>query len=440
MDSNSFSQTLPTIVIDKSFQSASLGLIYYTPDGKVLHANPAVQKIFGFGDDKIENFQLHESTHPDDLYRFDGLIDTINANPNHSHTIEIRCFDAQGQLLYIRVLFCAIMGDDNEPKYILAIVEDLTPQHAALEEKRLNRHLFETISAYSPTTVWLSTFDWDEVLFVNDAFCEVWQLEKDEILGRDGRKMLERIHPDDVDKVKNLVKAGPDEKDKWFQEFRLIKKDGEIRHIQDKGRLVRDENGEPRYLLGTHHDVTEKVVYMEKLELLNSELQKAYDKVKRLSEYDSLTNCLNRAAMMNRLSDALYQYNRYEIPATIIFLDLNGFKQVNDKYGHYVGDQVLSSFVEKMQGLIRQTDILGRMGGDEFLLLFPGANALSAEQFIRKSQKQFETVVDIPNKTPFTITLNYAAGFAEIDLSVNNVDEWIDIADRAMYVDKISSQ
>ena len=179
---------------------------------------------------------------------------------------------------------------------------------------------------------------------------------------------------------------------------------------------------------------------MQKLEQLNSALQKAYAKVKKLSQYDSLTNCLNRAAMMTRLSDAMYQFKRYEIPATLIYIDLNNFKSINDKYGHYAGDQILVSFVEQMQSLIRQTDVLGRMGGDEFLLLLPGATSLSAEQFIAKVNKNFQVNVSLPNRDLINITLNYSAGHAEIAFDTESIDAWIDLADRAMYVDKISSR
>ncbi len=438
-----FKETLPNIIVGSGFNDAMLGLGYFSLSGRLMHANPALQKIFGYDTQSMLNIHYSEVTHPEDVNKLETLLDDFREGKVLSKSFDIRCFNAQGKTLYLQTLF-SIMHDQYErPTYLIAVIQDLTSEHTAIEETRLNRQFFETVAEYSPTTVWLASPSFDKLLFVNDAFCKIWGIERKNIENMDKQFMLNRVHPDDRERVLerfNSISSNPDQFEQWSHEFRIMHANGNISHIEDRGRVVRDENGKPRYMLGTHHDVTDKVIYTEKLELLNSELQKAYNKVKRLSEYDSLTNCLNRAAMTNRLSDALYQFNRYEIPSTLIYLDLNGFKQINDKYGHYVGDQVLIRFVEKLQGLIRQTDILGRMGGDEFLLLFPGANQLSAEQFLVKSKKHFDTRVEIPHRDSVNISMHYSAGIAEIDFAVNNTDEWIDIADRAMYMDKVSSQ
>lgn len=439
-----FAKTMPNIIVGSGFNDASLGLAYFNLNSKLKHANPALEKMFGYTTEQMSKMTFSEVTHPDDLHKFTQLESDFKEGRSKSKNIDVRCFRADGKTLYLRILF-SIMRSDIQQKdadYYMAVVEDLTDQYSTEKEKILNRRVFEIIAEYSPTTVWLATSNFEEILFINDSFCNIWGITRENITSNGREHMLKRVHPDDradALRVFESIANGPKE-DHWSHEFRIVRDNGSIVYIEDRGRVVRDENGVATYLVGTHHDITSKMVYTEKLELLNSELQKAYDKVKRLSEYDSLTNCLNRAAMTSRLSDTLYQYNRYEIPATIIYLDLNGFKQINDKYGHYVGDQVLIQFVEKMQGLIRQSDILGRMGGDEFLLLFSGANQLSAEHFLAKNQKQFQTIVEIPNKKPISVNLSFSAGIAEIDFSVNNIDEWIDIADRAMYVDKISSQ
>jgi len=85
--------------------------------------------------------------------------------------------------------------------------------------------------------------------------------------------MLKRVHPDDradALRVFESIANGPKE-DHWSHEFRIVRDNGSIVYIEDRGRVVRDENGVATYLVGTHHDITSKMVYTEKLELLNSE-------------------------------------------------------------------------------------------------------------------------------------------------------------------------
>ena len=111
---------------------------------------------------------------------------------------------------------------------------------------------------------------------------------------------------------------------------------------------------------------------------------------------------------------------------------LNRFKEVNDVHGHLAGDLVLKNFVKHMQKRIRQTDILGRMGGDEFLLLFPGTSKYKAEQFLKKEKQEFKTKINDKQ----SLMLSYSVGIAELDFTMKSIDEWVDAADKLMYKEK----
>ena len=85
-----------------------------------------------------------------------------------------------------------------------------------------------------------------------------------------------------------------------------------------------------------------------------------------------------------------------------------------------------------MQKRLRQTDVLGRMGGDEFLLLFPGTTKYNAEQFLKKEKKEFTTKINDGQ----TLLLSYSVGIAELNFNMNTIDEWVDVADKLMYKEK----
>lgn len=102
-------------------------------------------------------------------------------------------------------------------------------------------------------------------------------------------------------------------------------------------------------------DITEKKIYEEKLN--------------RIAQYDSLTNLPNRLLLSDRLHQAMVQAQRYELTLAIIYLDLDGFKEINDTYGHDVGDQVLIELAQRMHNVLREGDTIARLGGDEFVAL-----------------------------------------------------------------------
>jgi diguanylate cyclase (GGDEF)-like protein len=90
-----------------------------------------------------------------------------------------------------------------------------------------------------------------------------------------------------------------------------------------------------------------------------------------LAHHDSLTGLPNRLLFQDRLTHALHQSERYETPLTLIFIDLDHFKPINDKYGHDVGDRVLQAMAQRMKGAVRKADTVARFGGDEFVIIAP---------------------------------------------------------------------
>ena len=116
--------------------------------------------------------------------------------------------------------------------------------------------------------------------------------------------------------------------------------------------------------------------------LLNTE--KKQSQLERQVRYDGLTNCLNKKAITALLVEEIHRVKRQNNKLTIMLLDLDDFKKINDQYGHLVGDQVLLNFTETTQQLLRATDHLGRFGGDEFLLILPNTSADEANLMLTR--------------------------------------------------------
>ena len=183
---------------------------------------------------------------------------------------------------------------------------------------------------------------------------EMLGYSEDEILP-DHQEWESRIHPDDrlavlASDADYLCGKAPS----YVTEYRLRCKDGSYKWILSRGMIVsRDPTGKPLRTIGTHTDISERKNHERQLE--------------RIARYDSLTLLPNRVLLAELLSQALHQTQRRGQHLAVAFIDLDGFKAVNDKHGHAAGDQLLITLAERMKAALRDGDILARLGGDEFV-------------------------------------------------------------------------
>ncbi len=184
---------------------------------------------------------------------------------------------------------------------------------------------------------------------------------------------LSTYHPDDLDRVylaydELYARGTPLELD-----ARVIRPGGEVRTIRLGAELRYHPDGQPWKVIGIVQDITER----RALEL----------ELEHQATHDTLTGLPNRALLLDRLGQALARVRRGESPCAVLFLDLDGFKVVNDTLGHDVGDRLLVAVGQRLRTRLRDADTLARLGGDEFVALLEGVGnedqaAAAAERFI----------------------------------------------------------
>ncbi|MEE2002633.1 diguanylate cyclase [Alkalimonas sp. MEB108] len=145
---------------------------------------------------------------------------------------------------------------------------------------------------------------------------------------------------------------------------------------------------------------------------------------------DSLTGLLQHATVKERLGDEIAKAKRSKQELIVVMLDLDHFKRVNDQYGHLVGDQVISSLANLLQQKLRKTDVIGRYGGEEFLLALPDCSLKKAKTILDGIRESFQAIPFSAQDKPFQCT--FSAGLARVDTS-QSADENIDRADQALY-------
>ncbi|MCF6188792.1 MAG: sensor domain-containing diguanylate cyclase, partial [Desulfobulbaceae bacterium] len=229
----------------------------------------------------------------------------------------------------------------------------------SLEKLQKSEEKFEAMAEYS--------VDWDawhgidgKYLYITPSCKEISGYSR-EVFSQDSDFFISIIHPDDREQFLDHRKQhhqGASEPAEIT--FRILRKDGEMRWIWHKCQAMFAGDGTWQGRRTTNRDVTA--------------LKEAEEKLQRLSTTDPLTGAYNRRMFMDMLSREMTRSGRYGEPFSLLMFDLDHFKRVNDTYGHDVGDRVLVEIVELSMELIRQSDILARWGGEEFMVLLPQTN------------------------------------------------------------------
>jgi diguanylate cyclase (GGDEF)-like protein len=163
--------------------------------------------------------------------------------------------------------------------------------------------------------------------------------------------------------------------------------------------------------------------------------------LEELATHDGLTGCLNRSTTDALLAHELQRGRRLGTPVAFVLLDLDRFKRINDRYGHRVGDAVLREFARTVRERLRESDVLGRTGGEEFGLVLPGTDASGAHRLvddIRKAVQAAEVSTEAGERVRVTVSAGVAvAGPAESDIDAERL---YGHADKALYAAKRSGR
>ena len=166
------------------------------------------------------------------------------------------------------------------------------------------------------------------------------------------------------------------------------------------------------------------------------DLDCAEEKLKFLSYTDELTQTYNRRYFMQMGEQELKRAQRYGEAFTIALLDIDDFKEINDKSGHLMGDRVLQKLSRLLKEEIRQSDILARYGGDEFVFLFPKTNQRQALNWVERLHARVATTS--LDQEMLEVWPSFSIGIATFDASTTDLDDLLATADRALYQSKKS--
>ena len=238
-------------------------------------------------------------------------------------------------------------------------------------------------------------------------------------IGNSPEDWFSRVHPQDLGRLKIEIGLHLEGYNRHFQhEYRIRHKDGTCRWVLCRGLAVRDAEGNPHRIAGSQTDITVRKLGEERL------LHDAF--------HDELTGLPNRALFIERLERAAIRAMRREnYLFAVLFLDLDGFKVINDSLSHQAGDQLLVSIARRLEACLRPEDTIARLGGDEFVILLDDLKNISdATQLSERIQRELQAPFLLGRQQVFTTA---SIGIASSAAGYRRPEELLRNADTAMY-------
>ncbi|AMS23981.1 nucleotide cyclase [Pseudomonas synxantha] len=270
-----------------------------------------------------------------------------------------------GSQLTVNMLVTVLLDDYGLWVGHLAIYLDITAQKGAYEALAARDRLLKKLSSHVPGGIFQFTLEPQDnwrFIYASQGMRDIYEIELG-VLQQDARTVFERIHPLDAERVRASIRLSALQLSHWREEYRV--------QLPQRGlRWIRGE-ATPEELPGggtLWHGYVSDI----------SDLKRVEEELRALSITDSLTGIYNRRYFQDRLKVEMLRLNRSAGTLSLIMLDIDHFKRINDQHGHAMGDRVLQELCKRIGQRLRRTDVFCRVGGEEFAVLCPGTDGAQA--------------------------------------------------------------
>lgn len=379
-----------------TFEQAAVGIALVEPDGHWQRVNRRLCDIVGYTEHELMRLTFQDITHPADLQSDLHMVQRLLDNEIPHYSLEKRYIRKDGHTVWVNLTVALIRKPNGAPNYFITIIEDIQGRKdtedalAALRqqlEQRVHERTLELQQAHDRLAVALhqgelaarslATREAELVAIIRnapDAYISMdesgrvteWNRQAEEMLGWErsetlGQALDQLIIPEALREahqhgLKRYLKTGVGKVLNQRVELSALRRDGTEVPVEVRITALVSDSG--RMFCAFITDITER---------------------KRLQSFllaqalrDPLTGLPNRRALNDRLPEAIARAKRSGQAVAVLFMDLDGFKAINDRLGHQRGDTLLQQFAERVSTCIRRSDTLARLAGDEFVVLLEG--------------------------------------------------------------------
>jgi diguanylate cyclase (GGDEF)-like protein/PAS domain S-box-containing protein len=352
--------------------------------------------------------------HPDDRQRIFDDMHKLFERGSHQHEYRFLMPDGSYRWMYDRLR--VVRSSTGEPSELVGFWVDITDRKQAETQLQLAANVF----TYSLEGILVTDAE-NRIVDVNPGFTHITGYTREEVLGQDPRILASGLHnPEFYSGMWHAIHTHGF----WQGEIWNRRKNGETYPETLSISLIRDKTGTVRNHICVFSDI--------------SALKEHEAELDRIAHYDTLTGVPNRRLLADRLQQAIAHVRRSGKPLAMCYLDLDGFKPVNDQYGHEVGDKLLVHITEALRQILRPDDTIARLGGDEFVLLFTELSR--PEDCYPLLDRVLEATRSPMIMNGVTHRVSASIGVTLCPPDAEDVDTLLRHADQAMYRAKIAGR
>ncbi len=315
-------------------------LVVTAEDGRIVYANRNAEILTGYTRVELVGKHIEMLVAANVLAAEDGA------------RVDAVCRTAEGSTLPVEVH----VGSIEQPERLLVVtLRDATELQQGRESLFEAEAKYRSLVEHIPAVVYLDPVDQDsDSIYVSPQVHDLLGVDPESWL-HDPYAWRSHVHPADIDRAWEEYEASYEAHVPLNHEYRMVHEDGTIRWVLEQAFPIDDEDGNPWLIQGVIFDITSR--------------KEAEEQVSFLAYHDKLTGLPNRHLFEEMLDKAIARARRNDTGIGVLFLDLDNFKLVNDSLGHHAGDLLLAQLADRLRHCIRDTDMVARQGGDEFMVL-----------------------------------------------------------------------
>lgn len=399
----------------RSISEESLVGVYILEDGRVTYINKEVERILGYSSEEIVNMNLLELFVEEEHETVTNNITQMLYSDIKSMTEDFLMKTRTGEIKDVEIR--SVVTTINNKKVLIGTIIDVTNEKRAQNE--LNKTLKELQDikfALDVSAIVSVTDTTGKIVYVNDKFCEVSKYRSDELIGKPHDFFIPNYYGDkNIKELRETIQLG----NIWKGEIKRRSKDGALYWLDTTIVPMLDERNKPYHFIGIQFDITDKIISQQE--------------VKYMAYYDSLTGLLNRNSLNKYLENQLKRLDPNKDTLSVLFIDFDRFKNINDSLGHNYGDIMLQKASEILIECVQNKEQVFRYGGDEFVIVLNHIDSAKVKTIAQNIIKKFSVSMLLQGIEVFTTP---SIGISIYPQNGNNVEELLKTADMAMYFAK----
>lgn len=348
----------------KVFDEAPIGMLICDLACKSIQSNRALQKIFGYSEAELLSIPFRQIIHPDDM---DSVVEShrrlLQGNGDSYQQEDIRYLRKDNEVVWVRATTALVRDIQGKPSFTITMLEDVTERKQAEEDMKLAALVYQSSSEAIQVTDANN-----RIIATNPAYTEITGYTAQEVIGKNPGLLRSDRHDKAFYETmwEELNSTG-----RWQGEIWNRRKNGECYVEWLSISTIYHADGSVHRRVALFSDITAK--------------KKNEELVWHQANYDGLTGLPNRHMLHDRLERAIRKAHRVALPLALLFIDLDRFKEVNDSLGHEIGDILLKEAAQRMESCVRESDTVGRFGGDEFVIILSELNGIDCIERIADS-------------------------------------------------------